>query len=111
MLIHSKAYGEAERWSDRWLTLSGNRNRDAVWHRMIIEQRQEKFFELLKRCNDALEIFSDDKAIRDLQSKIKEKVQQEMESSEGSRDRGEILLKPGRPVTLDKVLSFTKTAR
>ena len=46
-----------------------------------------------------------------MRREYEEKVQQEMESSEGSRDRGEVLLRPGRPVTLDKVLSFTKTAR
>lgn len=47
-----------------------------------------------------------------MRREYEEKVQQEMESSEGSRDRDEnALIKPGRPVTLDKVLSFTKTAR
>jgi hypothetical protein len=46
-----------------------------------------------------------------MRREYEEKVQQEMESSEGSRDRGESFLRPGRPVTLDKVLSFTKIAR
>jgi hypothetical protein len=46
-----------------------------------------------------------------MRREYEEKVQQEMESSEGSRDRGENFLRPGRPVTLDKVLSFTKIAR
>jgi hypothetical protein len=46
-----------------------------------------------------------------MRREYEEKVQQEMESSEGSHDRGELSLKPGRPVTLDKVLSFTKIAR
>ena len=40
-----------------------------------------------------------------------EKVQQEMESSESSSTKGAIVLRPGRPVTLDKVLSFTNIAR
>lgn len=46
-----------------------------------------------------------------MRREYEEKVQQEMESSEGSRDRGEFLIRPGRPITLDKVLSFTKVAR
>lgn len=46
-----------------------------------------------------------------MRREYEEKVQQEMESSEGSQDRGDFSLKPGRPVTLDKVLSFTKIAR
>jgi hypothetical protein len=46
-----------------------------------------------------------------MRREYEEKVQQEMESSEGSRDRGEVLIRPGRPVTLDKVLSFTKISR
>jgi hypothetical protein len=46
-----------------------------------------------------------------MRREYEEKVQQEMESSEGSRDRGEIFLRPGKPVTLDTVLSFTKIAR
>lgn len=44
-----------------------------------------------------------------MRREYEEKVQQEMESSEGS-DENEFL-KPGRPVTLDKVLSLTKKAR
>lgn len=39
------------------------------------------------------------------------KVQQQMESSESGNDHGELILKPGQPVTLDQVLSFSKTAR
>jgi len=47
-----------------------------------------------------------------MRREYEEKVQQEMESSEGSREREEsALIKPGRPVTLDKVLSFTKDPR
>lgn len=47
-----------------------------------------------------------------MRREYEEKVQQEMESSEGSIERDEnMLLKPGRPVTLDKVLSFTKVPR
>ena len=46
-----------------------------------------------------------------MRREYEEKVQQEMESSEGSHDRGEVLIRPGRPVTLDKVLSFTKIPR
>ena len=47
-----------------------------------------------------------------MRREYEEKVQQEMESSEGSRDHEEsTLIKPGRPVTLDKVLSFTKVPR
>ena len=47
-----------------------------------------------------------------MRREYEEKVEQEMDSSEGSRDRDEnSLLKPGRPITLDKVLSFTKTPR
>jgi hypothetical protein len=39
------------------------------------------------------------------------KVQRQLESSESGNDLGELVLKPGLPVTLDQVLSFTKTAR
>ncbi len=47
-----------------------------------------------------------------MRREYEEKVQQEMESSEGSHERDEnMLLKPGKPVTLDKVLSFTKVPR
>jgi hypothetical protein len=45
-----------------------------------------------------------------MRREYEEKVEQEMESSEGSRDR-EVVIRPGKPVTLDKVLSFTKTPR
>jgi hypothetical protein len=41
---------------------------------------------------------------------FEEKVEQEMESSEASQ-AGEVLIRPGKPITLDKVLSFTKTPR
>ena len=44
-----------------------------------------------------------------MRREYEEKVQQEMESSEAS-DENESM-KPGRPVTLDKVLSLTKKAR
>jgi hypothetical protein len=46
-----------------------------------------------------------------MRREYEEKVQQEMESSESSATKGAILLRPGRPITLDKVLSFTKVAR
>jgi hypothetical protein len=47
-----------------------------------------------------------------MRREYEEKVEQEMESSEGSREGEEsALIKPGRPVTLDKVLSFTKVPR
>ena len=47
-----------------------------------------------------------------MRREYEEKVQQEMESSEASLECDEnSLLKPGRPVTLDKVLSFTKLPR
>jgi hypothetical protein len=47
-----------------------------------------------------------------MRREYEEKVEQEMESSGGGRDREECsLIKPGRPVTLDKVLSFTKVPR
>lgn len=45
-----------------------------------------------------------------MRREYEEKVEQEMESHEGSRGK-EIVLRPGKPVTLDKVLSFTKTPR
>ena len=45
-----------------------------------------------------------------MRREYEEKVEQEMESSESSRDR-EVVIRPGKPVTLDKVLSFTKTPR
>lgn len=45
-----------------------------------------------------------------MRREYEERVEQEMESSEGSQDR-EVLIRPGRPITLDKVLSFTKTPR
>jgi hypothetical protein len=41
---------------------------------------------------------------------MRREYEQELESSEASRD-GEIIIRPGKPVTLDKVLSFTKTPR
>lgn len=44
-----------------------------------------------------------------MRREYEEKVQQEMDSSEGSDASSS--LKPGRPITLDKVLSLTKTAR
>ena len=47
-----------------------------------------------------------------MRREYEEKVQQEMESSEGSRGHDEMSnLKPGKPVTLDKVLAFTKIPR
>ena len=46
-----------------------------------------------------------------MRREYEEKVQQEMESSEGSNHRTDNLVRPGRPITLDKVLSFTKVAR
>lgn len=47
-----------------------------------------------------------------MRREYEEKVEQEMESSGSSREQDENThFKPGRPVTLDKVLSFTKTAR
>mmetsp|Transcript_52357 Transcript_52357/g.126675 ORF Transcript_52357/g.126675 Transcript_52357/m.126675 type:complete len:1127 (+) Transcript_52357:212-3592(+) len=45
-----------------------------------------------------------------MRREYEEKVEEEMASSESSRDH-EIVLRPGKPVTLDKVLSFTKTPR
>jgi hypothetical protein len=45
-----------------------------------------------------------------MRREYEEKVEQEMESSEASQDR-EVLIRPGKPITLDKVLSFTKTPR
>jgi hypothetical protein len=46
-----------------------------------------------------------------MRREYEEKVHQEMESPESSLGDGEVFLRPGKPVTLDKVLSFTKTAR
>ncbi|CAB9509086.1 expressed unknown protein [Seminavis robusta] len=46
-----------------------------------------------------------------MRREYEEKVQQEMESSESSAAKNVVFLRPGRPVTLDKVLSFTKIAR
>jgi hypothetical protein len=46
-----------------------------------------------------------------MRREYEEKVEQEMESSEGSNGREEVVIKPGRPITLDKVLSFTKIPR
>lgn len=46
-----------------------------------------------------------------MRREYEEKVQQEMESSESSATHNAITLTPGRPVTLDKVLSFTTIAR
>jgi hypothetical protein len=45
-----------------------------------------------------------------MRREYEEKVEQEMDSSETSRDR-DVVIRPGKPVTLDKVLSFTKTPR
>ena len=43
-----------------------------------------------------------------MRREYEEQVQKDMESSEGSRDRDEAsLFRPGRPVALDKVMSFT----
>jgi hypothetical protein len=65
---------------------------------------------------------ADDEAVREkkiqdkkrkrmnMRREYEEKVEQEMESSEASQDR-EVLIRPGKPITLDKVLSFTKTPR
>jgi hypothetical protein len=44
-----------------------------------------------------------------MRREYEEKVQQEMESSGGSDENAS--MKPGRPITLDKVLSLTKRAR
>ena len=46
-----------------------------------------------------------------MRREYEEKVHQELESSESSATKGAIYLRPGRPTTLDKVLSFTKVAR
>eukprot|EP00980_Cylindrotheca_fusiformis_P018080 scaffold5799_cov110-Cylindrotheca_fusiformis.AAC.7 len=46
-----------------------------------------------------------------MRREYEEKVEQEMESSESSNGREEVVIKPGRPITLDKVLSFTKVPR
>lgn len=46
-----------------------------------------------------------------MRREYEEKVEQEMESSEDSNGREEVVIKPGRPTTLDKVLSFTKIPR
>lgn len=46
-----------------------------------------------------------------MRREYEEKVQQEMESSEGSHDQEQNIIKAGRPVTLDKVLSITNVAR
>lgn len=45
-----------------------------------------------------------------MRREYEEKVEEEMASSESSQDHG-IVLRPGKPVTLDKVLSFTKKPR
>ena len=47
----------------------------------------------------------------DMRREYEEKVQEEMESSESSAAKGAVSLRPGRPITLDKVLSFTKIPR
>jgi hypothetical protein len=46
-----------------------------------------------------------------MRREYEEKVQQEAESSESSSTDAAVCLRPGKPVTLDKVLSFTKVAR
>ena len=46
----------------------------------------------------------------DMRREYEEKVEEEMESSESST-KGAISLRPGRPISLDKVLSFTKIPR
>lgn len=45
-----------------------------------------------------------------MRREYEEKVQHEMDSSESSDTKG-VCLRPGRPITLDKVLSFTKLPR
>lgn len=45
-----------------------------------------------------------------MRREYEEKMEEEMASSDSSQDR-EVVLRPGKPVTLDKVLSFTKTPR
>lgn len=47
----------------------------------------------------------------DMRREYEEQVEDEMESSESSVTKGAIDLRPGRPITLDKVLSFSKFAR
>ena len=46
-----------------------------------------------------------------MRREYEEKVQQELESSESSVSYGAVNLRPGKPITLDKVLSFSKIAR
>lgn len=46
-----------------------------------------------------------------MRREYEEKVQQEMESSEDSHGCEDVQIKPGRPITLDKVLSFTSVPR
>lgn len=72
--------------------------------------------------NAPTENHADDEAVREkkiqdkkrkrmnMRREYEEKVEQEMESSEASQ-AGEVLIRPGKPITLDKVLSFTKTPR
>lgn len=47
----------------------------------------------------------------DMRREYEEKVQEDLESSESSATNGVVSLRPGRPITLDKVLSFTKIPR
>ena len=68
---------------------SGNKNKNAVREQKLQDKKR-------KRMN--------------MRREYEDKMEQEMESSESS-DGKEGILHPGKPITLDKAVSFTKTAK
>ncbi len=79
-LITIKAYDQAVRWCDRWLEVAGDRNLDAVWHRVVLDRWRERWLDVLKQCNIAIETFPEHEPLQGLRNRAIIELQSEIDS-------------------------------
>ena len=77
-LLRAKAYDEAEPWCDHWLELAGEDNFDAVWHRLMADRWRLRWYDVLKRCNGAIERFPDVQMLKGLRSAARSALEKEI---------------------------------
>lgn len=79
-LIESEAFDEAVPWCDYWIELAGENNFDAVWHRLMVDRWRLRWYDVLQRCNAAIERFPDVNVLRALQGKARVELRKAIDS-------------------------------
>lgn len=81
-LLKAKSFENSVAWADRWIELAGENNFDAIWHRIMADRWRERWFDVLRECNAAIDQFPDKSKLHDLRDVAAAEVRKELDSTD-----------------------------